>query len=82
VKIVLIEAYYSIGIVEHYYGLIRRAYLIIIAKVKGITKEIVLQIAFKALNNTTGISGIVPILLVYGILPRLTKYDPLSPLVS
>jgi len=42
VKIIPIEVYYSIGIVERYYGLIRRAYLIIIAKVKGIIKEIVL----------------------------------------
>jgi hypothetical protein len=42
VKIVLIEVYYSIGIIKYYYSLIRRAYLIIIAKVKGITKEIVL----------------------------------------
>ena len=42
VKIVPIEVYYSIGIVERYYSLIRRAYLIIIAKVKGIIKEIIL----------------------------------------
>jgi hypothetical protein len=42
VKIVPIKAYYSIGIVERYYSLIRHAYLIIIAKVKGIIKEIVL----------------------------------------
>jgi hypothetical protein len=42
VKIVPIEAYYSIGIIERYYSLIRYAYLIIVAKVKGITKEIVL----------------------------------------
>jgi hypothetical protein len=42
VKIVPIEAHYSIGIIEHYYSLIRHAYLIIIAKVKGITKEIAL----------------------------------------
>jgi hypothetical protein len=42
VKIVPIEAYYSIGIVERYYGLIRHAYLIIVAKVKGIMKEMVL----------------------------------------
>jgi hypothetical protein len=42
VKIVPIEVYYSIGIVEYYYSLIRRAYLIIVAKVKGITKEIAL----------------------------------------
>jgi hypothetical protein len=42
VKIVPIEAHNSIGIVEHYYGLVRRAYLIIIAKIKGISKEIAL----------------------------------------
>jgi hypothetical protein len=42
VKIVPIEVYYSIGIVERYYSLIRCAYLIIIAKVKGIIKEMVL----------------------------------------
>ena len=42
VKIVPIEAHYSVGIIERYYGLIRRAYLIITAEVKGITKEIVL----------------------------------------
>jgi len=42
VKIVPIEVYYSIGIVKYYYSLIRYTYLIIIAKVKGIIKEIVL----------------------------------------
>jgi hypothetical protein len=42
VKIVPIEAYYSIGIIKYYYSLIRYTYLIIIAKVKGIIKEIVL----------------------------------------
>jgi hypothetical protein len=42
VKIVLIEAHNSIGIVERYYRLVRRAYLIIIAEIKGISKEIAL----------------------------------------
>jgi hypothetical protein len=42
VKIVSIEVYYSIRIVEYYYNLIQYTYLIIIAKVKGIIKEIVL----------------------------------------
>jgi hypothetical protein len=42
VKIIPIEVYYSIGIVKRYYSLIQYAYLIIVAKVKGITKEIVL----------------------------------------
>jgi hypothetical protein len=31
--------------------------------------------AFKALNDTTGISRIVLTLLVYGALPRLSEYD-------
>jgi hypothetical protein len=38
--------------------------------------------AFKALNNTAGISGIVPILLVYSALPRLSKYDAPAPTIS
>jgi hypothetical protein len=42
VKIVPIEAYNSIGIVEHYYGLVQYTYLIIIAEIKGISKEIAL----------------------------------------
>jgi len=42
VKIVLIEVYYSIGIIKRYYSLIQYAYLIIIVKVKGIIKEIIL----------------------------------------
>jgi len=42
VKIVLIEAHNSVGIVERYYGLVRRTYLIIVAEIKGISKEIAL----------------------------------------
>jgi hypothetical protein len=42
VKIIPIEAYNSVGIVEYYYELVRRAYLIIIAEIKGISKEIAL----------------------------------------
>jgi hypothetical protein len=62
--------------------MVRRAYKIITAKIKGINKDIVLQIAFKAINNTAGPDGIVPILLVYGALPRISEYDPLSPSVT
>jgi hypothetical protein len=38
--------------------------------------------AFKAINDTAGLDGIVPILLVYGALPRMSEYNPLSPLVA
>jgi hypothetical protein len=62
--------------------MVRRAYKIIIAEIKGINKDIVLQIAFKVINDTAGPDGIVPTLLVYGALPRISEYDPLSPLVA
>jgi hypothetical protein len=62
--------------------MVRRAYKIIIAEIKGINKDIALQMAFKAINDTAGLDGIVPILLVYGALPRISEYDPLSPLVT
>jgi hypothetical protein len=42
VKIVPIEAHNSVGIVERYHGLVRRAYLIIVAEIKGISKEMAL----------------------------------------
>jgi hypothetical protein len=42
VKIVPIEAHNSIGIIERYYRLVRRTYLIIIAEIKGISKEMAL----------------------------------------
>jgi hypothetical protein len=37
---------------------------------------------FKALNNTAGISGIIPTLLVYSALPRLSEYDTPTPTIS
>jgi len=42
VKIVPIEAHNSIGIVERYYRLVQYTYLIIVAEIKGISKEIAL----------------------------------------
>ena len=65
------------GIVKRYYRLIRRAYTIIIAKIPGISKDIALQIAFKAINNTARLNKLVLILLVYSAYLQITEYDPL-----
>jgi hypothetical protein len=70
------------GIVERYHGLIRRAYSIIIAEIPNISKDMALQMAFKAINNIIGPNRLVPILLVYSTYPRITEHDPLSPLVA
>jgi hypothetical protein len=67
-----------VGIVERYYGLIRRAYTIITAEIPDISKDMALQMAFKAINDTAGLNGLVLILLVYGAYPRITKHDPPS----
>ncbi len=75
VKIVPIEAYNSIGIIEYYYSPIWWAYLIIITEIPGINKDMALQMAFKAINNTIGPDGLVPTLLVYSTLPWMVEYD-------
>ena len=37
--------------------------------------------AFKAINNTAGLEGLVPILLVFRAYPQIVKSDALLPLV-
>jgi hypothetical protein len=41
-----------------------------------------LQMAFKAINDTVGLDGLVLTLLVYGAYPQITEHDPLSLLVA
>jgi hypothetical protein len=71
-----------VGIVERYYKLIRRAYTIITTKIPDISKDIALQIAFKAINNIVGPNSIIPTLLVYNAYLQITKHDPPSLLVT
>jgi hypothetical protein len=82
VKIVPIKAHNSIGIVKRYYKPIRRAYTIITAKIPDISKDIALQMAFKAINDTIGLNSLVPTLLVYSAYLQITKHNPLSLLVT
>ena len=72
-KSVPVEAYNSIGIVERYYSPLRRAYRIISVELPDITKEIALQMAFKAINDSAGPNGLIPTLLVFGVYPRITE---------
>jgi hypothetical protein len=81
-KGVLVEAHNSIGIVERYHGPIRRAYQIITTEIPNIDKDMVLQMAFKAINDTAGPDRLVPILLVFGAYPRMAELDAPSPLVT
>jgi hypothetical protein len=76
IKIIPVKAHNSIGIVERYYKLICRAYFIIVNKIPNISKDIALQIAFKAINNIARPNSIILTLLVYSAYPQITKHDP------
>ena len=44
-------------------------YKIISLELKGVSEELTLQIAVKAVNNSTNLDRLVPILLVFGAYP-------------
>lgn len=79
VKEVPTEAHNSVGKIERYHGPLRRAYTIIRAELQAISKELSLQMAVKAINDTAGPNGLVPTLLVFGAYPRITQDSPPSP---
>ena len=69
VKEVPIKAYNSIRKVEWYYILLYCIYEIISSELKGVSKELTLQIAVKAVNNFISSDGLIPILLVFSTYP-------------
>jgi hypothetical protein len=84
VKEVLVKAHNSVEVIEQYHALLRRAYKIIKKELKNehINKEIILQIAVKAVNNSAEPDRIVPTLLVFGSYPRITEIDLPSPTIA
>ena len=44
-------------------------YEIISSELKSISEELTLQMAVKAINNSTSLNGLVPILLVFSAYP-------------
>lgn len=79
-----VEAHWSIGLVERAHPVLRRAYQIIAEELQGsgTTKEMNLQMAVKAVNDTAGPDGLVPTLLVFGAYPRMGEFDPPAPSVT
>ena len=76
----MVEAHWSIGKIEKYHTLIRRIYDIIQVEIRGIiSKNALLQIVFKAVNNTAGPDGLIPTLLVFSAYSRIVIDLPSSP---
>ncbi|KAI9035080.1 uncharacterized protein KD926_004645 [Aspergillus affinis] len=85
VKKIPVEAHNSVGKVERYHVPLRRAYEILREELKDekIDREMILQMAVKAINDSAGPNGIVPTLLVFGAYPRMTEIDlPLPSVVK
>jgi hypothetical protein len=82
VKTVPVEAHWSIGTIERYHAVLRRTYEILRAEIPNTSKELILQMAVKAINDTAGPKGLVPTLLVFGAYPRIVEYDPPAPTVA
>lgn len=82
VKTVPVEAHNSIGMVERYHPLIRRIYQILRVELPDVNEDAILQMSFKAVNDTAGPNGLVPTLLAFGAYPRMTDRDAPAPTVA
>ena len=68
--------------VERYHGPLRRIYHIITAELLDISKDMALQMAFKAINDSAGPDGLIPTLLVFGAYLRMVEFDAPNPTVT
>ena len=71
-----VQSHNAIGPGERYHQPLRRIFNRINEDVPTIDPHLALQLAIKAMNDTSGPEGLVPSLLVFGVLPR---FPPLSP---
>ena len=65
-----VESHNSLGVGERYHARLRRFYRKVKLEFPQLSKDIILRLAVKAMNDTMGENGLVPSLLVFGIIPR------------
>lgn len=63
------------GVGERYHGVVRQVYNRFAENHLDLAAELVLAAAIKAINDTAGIDGLVPTLLVSGEMPKLQLPD-------
>ena len=76
-----VKAYNLVGTVKHYYGPLYYIYYIIIAELLDIGKDMALQMAFKAINDSVGPNSLIPTLLVFRAYLYIVKSDTPNPTV-
>ncbi len=70
IKVVFVEAHWSINVVKRYHVELRRAYQMIFDDL-DVSKEIVLQMIVKAINDTVDFDDLMLILLIFGTYSRM-----------
>jgi hypothetical protein len=65
VNIVFIKIHHLINMIECYYKLLRRIYIIIVAKIFKIDSNVILQMSFKAFNDSTNFNDLILTLFVF-----------------
>ena len=73
------ESHHSLGSGERHQAPLRQVYLKIRHEHHSVDKETSLRLSIKALNDTMGPEGLVPSLLVFGVLPRFSAVDTKLP---
>ena len=76
-----VKAHNSVRIVEHYHGPLHHIYHIIITELPDISKDVALQMAFKAINDSAGPNSLTPTLLVFGAYPHIIESNVPNPTV-
>jgi hypothetical protein len=76
-----VKAYNSVKIVKCYYSPLCHIYHIITAELPDISKDIALQIAFKAINDSTSPNSLIPTLLVFRAYLYIVKSNTPNPTV-
>ena len=66
-----IESHNAIGQGERYHHTLRRIFNIVTKEHPSISDKHILRLSIKAINDTIGPNGLVPSLLVFGVLPSL-----------
>jgi hypothetical protein len=74
-KTVSVEAHHSIEMIEEYHESLRRVYSIIMTEISDIDFESVLQMSFKALNDSIEFDDLISTLLVFEAYSKMIEND-------
>jgi hypothetical protein len=73
IKTIFVETHHSVEMIERYHESLRRVYSIIVTEISDIDFESVLQMSFKALNDSIESDDLILTLLIFDAYSRMTN---------